>query len=105
MLVVAHEDDDLLFMSPDIADAISATTATTTVYVTAGEISGNGSTPGARARSRQLGIMAAYCMMAGLPASSVWDRVAVTVAGRQVERYRLRDRPEIQLYFVNLPDG
>jgi hypothetical protein len=37
MQIVAHQDDDLLFMSPDLRDTVNAGRATTTVYVTAGE--------------------------------------------------------------------
>ncbi len=35
--IVAHQDDDLLFMSPDLKDTINAGRPTTTVYLTAGE--------------------------------------------------------------------
>lgn len=37
--IVAHEDDDLLFMNPDISTGIHDGSASTTVYLTAGEAS------------------------------------------------------------------
>lgn len=104
--VVAHEDDDLYFMNPDLSDSITAGAPVTTVYVTAGEISGTGATPGQRARSRQRGIMDAYAHMAGLdPVGDQleWDADVWTVAGRQLDRYRLRGT-SVTVVFVGLPD-
>jgi len=37
MQIVAHQDDDLLFMNPDVQDTVNALRETTTVYLTAGE--------------------------------------------------------------------
>ncbi len=101
--IVAHEDDDLLFLNPDLAQAIQARVPTITVYVTAGQLSGAGSTDGARARSRQLGVQAAYAQMAGV-SRPTWSRDALTVAGRQVEHFALDRRP-VDMVFLNLPDS
>lgn len=49
MQVVAHPDDDLFFINPDVSAAIDAQVAVVTVYVTAGQLTGNGSTDGQRA--------------------------------------------------------
>lgn len=105
MHVVAHEDDDLLFMNPDLDAAVEAGTPIVTVYVSAGQISGNGETPGARARSRQAGVQAAYAEMAGVAGTAEWESDALFVARRKVERYRLVGSKPIELIFVNLPDG
>ena len=37
MQIVAHEDDDLLFMNPDLEHAIDAGSCVRTIYVTAGD--------------------------------------------------------------------
>lgn len=37
MTIVAHTDDDLLFMNPDIATSIAEGNVATTVFVTAGD--------------------------------------------------------------------
>jgi LmbE family N-acetylglucosaminyl deacetylase len=105
MHVVAHEDDDLLFMNPDVISTIQGGVPVLTVYLTAGNISGNGDTDGARTRSRQLGIQAAYTAMAQQPTGASWTGAALTIAGRAVERYTLDADPNVTLVFVNLPDS
>ncbi len=57
--IVAHQDDDLLFMNPDIAASLAAGNRLVTVYVTAGT-----STDPARLTMRELGILNAYTFMA-----------------------------------------
>ncbi|HUR07531.1 MAG TPA: PIG-L family deacetylase [Nonomuraea sp.] len=109
MQVVAHEDDDLLFMNPDIDDSIRAGMASVTVFMTAGQITGTGNTDEQRARNRQRGIQDAYARMAGVPdanpaAQEEWHGTAWSIAGRQVERYTLTDHPQVQLVFMNLRD-
>src|ERR1044071_3475378 len=37
LVIVAHQDDDLLFMQPDLSGAIHRGSPTTIVYVTAGD--------------------------------------------------------------------
>ncbi|GAA3885301.1 hypothetical protein GCM10022243_57660 [Saccharothrix violaceirubra] len=108
--VVAHEDDDLLFMNPDIDQTIRTGTDTVTVFVTAGQITGAGDTDEIRARNRQRGIQDAYARMAGVPdldpnAQEEWTGDLLAVAGRQAERYVLTERPEVALLFLNLRDG
>ncbi|MGM1065254.1 PIG-L family deacetylase [Saccharothrix sp. Mg75] len=110
MQVVAHEDDDLLFMNPDLDQTIRTRTPTVTVFVTAGQITGAGGTDEERARNRQRGIQDAYARMAGVPdvdpgAQEEWRGALVPVAGRQAERYVLAGRDDVQLVFLNLRDG
>jgi hypothetical protein len=45
MQIVAHEDDDFLFMNPDIQNDIDQGLGIVTVYVTAGEANGGGRKP------------------------------------------------------------
>lgn len=104
--VVAHPDDDLLFFNPDLAEAIRGNGPVTTVYVTAGQASGTGTTPGVRARGRQRGIMDAYAYTAGYtPAGdqSEWIGSLITIGGKQIEKYTLDDR--VHLVWLGLPDG
>jgi LmbE family N-acetylglucosaminyl deacetylase len=64
---VAHQDDDLLFMNPDLAASLHAGNRVVTVVVTAG-------TPfdPARLTERELGLLNAYAFMAG-PEHAVTD--------------------------------
>lgn len=91
--VVAHQDDDLLFMSPDLADAIASGRCVRTVYVTAGNDDKGRDYWGERER----GIKAAYAMMAGTP--NVW-----THENTPVRIETLDGRPETSLVFLRLPD-
>lgn len=107
MHVVAHPDDDLLFMSPDLAAAIASGTPTVTVVMTAGQLSGNGATDGQRARNRQKGLQDAYASMAGLVPvgdQSEWTGDLLMAAGYQLERYTLGDT-DVHLVFLALRDG
>ncbi|MFF1791373.1 PIG-L family deacetylase [Kitasatospora sp. NPDC058243] len=119
MQVVAHEDDDILFMNPDLSNAIALGTPSVTVFVTAGNATGDPcatvcwDTAGEPLRTwnRQMGAVNAYSRMAGVgdtdPATDEvghWTVEAWTVAGKQVERYVLKDRP-VHLIFLNLHDA
>ncbi|MFI9386452.1 PIG-L family deacetylase [Kutzneria sp. NPDC052558] len=108
MQIVAHQDDDLLFMNPDLKDTVNAGRPTTTVYVTAGEEDrdpagelrdidkndcandlGNTGRPGKvkldredYAGCRALGAMAAWAGIAGASNPDdpgLWDRQAITI--------------------------
>src|SRR6185312_9835461 len=94
--IVAHSDDDLLFMNPDLSNTIRAGRPTTTVYLTAGEAryaKGSEHQPAldraiCRAASglsreqyvacRQDGVREAYSMMAGASAKD-WKRVQLEI--------------------------
>ncbi|MFJ8477714.1 PIG-L family deacetylase [Kitasatospora sp. NPDC094011] len=118
MQVVAHEDDDILFMNPDLSNALAAGTPSVTVFVTAGNITGDpcsgcGDPAGdpLRTWNRQMGAVNAYSRMTGVgdndPTTDEighWTTEAWTVAGKQVERYMLKDHP-VHLIFLNLHDG
>jgi LmbE family N-acetylglucosaminyl deacetylase len=110
MQVVAHPDDELFFMNPDIDRSINTALPAITVYLTAGELTGNGVTPAERARNRQRGLQNAYAEMAGVAdaddaTQAEWEGTPFPVAGRVVEMYFLRARPDVHLLFLNLPDG
>ncbi|GAA2789201.1 PIG-L family deacetylase [Saccharopolyspora taberi] len=99
--VVAHPDDDILFMNPDVQIAIRSGAAVTSIYLTAGE---SDVRPADQyAAQRQAGTRAAFAQMAGV--ADDWDRLETVLRGRHVvEIASLRARPEIRLVFVNLPD-
>jgi hypothetical protein len=83
--VVAHQDDDLLFMNPDIARSIAKGHRVTTVYVTAGT---GGAEAGAQARlvEREQGELNAYAYMVSpsLAASMPVDDVAPVLSHWQL---------------------
>ncbi|RKT90126.1 N-acetylglucosaminyl deacetylase, LmbE family [Saccharopolyspora antimicrobica] len=98
--VVAHPDDDILFMNPDLAMSVRSGAEVTTVFLTAGE---SDVLPAAQyAAKRQAGARAAFAAMAG--AADDWRRGALRVGGREVEVQELRARPGVRLVFLNLPD-
>jgi LmbE family N-acetylglucosaminyl deacetylase len=110
MHVVAHPDDDLFFMNPDVYQTIRAGVPTVTVYITASEISGAGNTPEQKAKSLQRGVQDAYARMAGVAdvdpnAQEEWTGAPWTIGTRKVERFSLVSRPEVQLVFMNLHDA
>lgn len=102
MTIVSHIDDDLLFMNPDIRDAIRAGMEHSTVYITAGDAGRND----AYWHGREAGAKAAYAEMAG---ASDWIEETVTLAGGganfQITTAYLASQPQVRLYFLRVPDG
>lgn len=100
MNVVAHQDDDLLFMNPDLFKDIKAGRCVRSVYLTAGDA-------GEYAPywlSREKGSEAAYSLMSGT--KSIWIQKIVKLPGGQ---FVTIDSPKgnnsISLIFMHLPDG
>jgi hypothetical protein len=113
--IVAHQDDDFLFMNPDAQDALNFGFASVTVYMTAGESVGTSCAqqpcPDDRAAYRQHGIRAAYAHMDGLGPDgsggyeSYWNTTLWQPDGvHYVERSVLISDPRVVLIFMNLPD-
>lgn len=100
MNIVAHQDDDLLFMNPDLSQAITAGYCIRTIYVTSGDA-------GADAfywLSREQGSKAAYSQMLGI--RNNWIEQTVKLADRQfVTIANPVGNPRISLIFMHLPDG
>ncbi|MFK0233259.1 PIG-L family deacetylase [Streptomyces vinaceus] len=114
--IVAHPDDDLYFMNPDLRYSIAAGHAVTTVYLTAGEADGVNATEGkqgttapnkpAYAEARQNGIRAAYAKMATGDRTSAWKRTAVpTKGGGHAEVDVLVAKPEVNLVWLQLREA
>lgn len=100
MNVVAHEDDDLLFMNPDVQNDIKAGRCVRTVYVTAGDAGGDEF----YWLSREQGSEAAYSKMIGK--DELWVQRVVKIAEKQfVTIASPKDNPRVSLVFMRLPDG
>ncbi|WP_328925380.1 PIG-L family deacetylase [Streptomyces sp. NBC_00190] len=114
--IVAHPDDDLYFMNPDLRYSISAGHPVTSVYLTSGEADGinavaakEAGTPANKPRyaeARQNGIRAAYAKMATGDRSSAWKRTVVpTKGGGQAEVDVLVAKPEVNLVWLQLREA
>lgn len=99
MLVVAHPDDDLLFLSPDLLHDIQRGECVRTVYLTAG----NANRGASYWQRREAGERAAYAQMAAVP--NAWTRSDAGLPGHPIPVYALASRPGISLAFMRLPDG
>ena len=95
---VAHEDDDLLFMNPDIFDTIRAGGCIQVVYLTAGE---RGEGVGYMSQ-RENGVRAAYALMAG--AANTWVQSPLLVNKVHIAQYSLWKNPRISLVFLRIKD-
>ncbi|MFJ2820429.1 PIG-L family deacetylase [Streptomyces toxytricini] len=116
--IVAHPDDDLYFMNPELRHSLSAGTghSVTSVYLTSGEADGvNAGAAGrasarpdkrAYAEARQNGIRAAYAKMATGDRTSAWKRTSVpTRGGGRAEVDVLVARPEVHLVWLQLREA
>ena len=97
LAIVAHQDDDLLFMQPDLLDAVRAGTGVAIVYVTAG----NDDRDLDYATKRYDGVMAAYSAATG---ATGWRCGWFSLAGHAAEHCRL-DAANLSLVFLGYPDG
>ncbi|MFG3398516.1 DUF7402 domain-containing protein [Streptomyces parvus] len=99
--VVAHQDDDLLFMNPDLLDDIDAGACVVTVFLTAGD-------DGRDAdywQGRERGSQAAYNTMLGLSPDATWQSGTATFAGKPVAISTSPDAGSITEVYLRLPDG
>ncbi|MFD4837400.1 PIG-L family deacetylase [Achromobacter sp. NPDC058515] len=98
LVFIAHLDDDLLFMNPDVASNIEAGGCVRVVYLTASDAGeGEGYMLG-----RERGVRAAYAYMARKP--DLWKEDAGIADGRQIARFTLQDNPRVQLWHMRLKD-
>jgi LmbE family N-acetylglucosaminyl deacetylase len=98
LTIVAHQDDDLLFMQPDLLDVADAHAGLVNVYVTAG----NGNAGVDRAQRRYRGLRSAYAEAAGV--ENTWTCGWIDLAGHTAEHCRL-DAADLSLVFLGYPDG
>jgi len=95
--VVAHQDDDLLFMEPDVIEAVRRGTGVTNLYITAG----NGKKGADAANPRYAGLEAAYGDAAN---DHAWDCGWITVREHPIQHCRL-EAENVSLLFLAYPDG
>lgn len=97
---VAHQDDDILFLNPDITIDLQSGRCVRTVFVTAGD-GGHGA---AYVAGRERGAQAGYATL--LHAKNIWlQRIVRLPGGEYVRISNLKDHPEVSLIFMRLPDG
>jgi LmbE family N-acetylglucosaminyl deacetylase len=99
MQIVAHPDDDLLFMNPDIVGDVEDGLCVRTVYVTTGDAARDES----YWRLREDGVRAAYATMSG--AEDEWTASTTEIDGYSLVTQTLDAAPGISLVFMHLPDG
>ena len=99
--VVAHPDDDLYFMNPDIADSVRTGGEVTTVVLTAAEAGGGASF----AAARQHGLRSAYARMAGADDDAPWRRRVLVTRGGEAELCELEADARIRLVFLDISMG
>jgi len=102
MNIVAHEDDDLLFMNPDVQYAIDAKHCVRTIYVTAGDAGAGSQYWLGRERASE----AAYETMLGVTSPLVWNQRTVKLSDHAyVSIASPIGHREISLVYMHLPDG
>jgi LmbE family N-acetylglucosaminyl deacetylase len=102
MNIVAHEDDDLLFMNPDLTHEIQAGYCIRTIYLTAGD-DGRGEYYWL---SREEGSEAAYDNMLGKSPSTIWVQRIVELSSHEyIAVSNPKGNTNISLIFMHLPDG
>lgn len=117
--IVAHPDDDLFFMNPDLSRSLLAGIPVTTAYLTSGEADGRNEARGGEAKdpeqpadraryaeARQNGIRSAYAQMATGDRTSAWKRTVIpTAGGGQAELDVLVARPQVNLVWFQLREA
>ncbi|MDT9693725.1 PIG-L family deacetylase [Streptomyces sp. P9(2023)] len=113
MQIVAHPDDDLFFMNPDVIHTLSNGVPVISVYVTDGGSFGENLIPGrpkppadvpAYVSSRQQGLRQAYARMLGAPLFTSWERRTIPLPdGREAEINVLENQGRrAELIFLNI---
>lgn len=97
--IVAHPDDDLLFLNPHIRRDIDAKRCSRTVFVTAGE-AGDTAAYWSRLES---GIRATYARMAGVANS--WTSADAGISAGSIPIHTLTGAPHVSVVFLRIPDG
>lgn len=100
MNIVAHEDDDILFMNPDLLHDIKAGHCVRTVFVTAGDAGSHK----LYWLGRQQGAEAAYLKMTG--GNEIWiERIVQIDTNIFITVANPKGNPKISLLFMHIPDG
>ncbi|MEU2597240.1 ricin-type beta-trefoil lectin domain protein [Streptomyces hirsutus] len=100
---VAHEDDDLLFISPRVVRLVERKCPVQVVYVTAGN-DRRSAGAGSFAARREVGAQHAYARLAR--GAKGWTPDPLRVGPERIPSYTLRSPGgELRLTFLRLPDG
>jgi len=99
MYIAAHEDDTLLFQSPDLLKDVRSNHCVQTVFLTAGDAG----KAAAYWEGREVGAEVGYAQMAGVANS--WTGSQITVEGHSIHREILDGQPGISILYMRLPDG
>jgi hypothetical protein len=97
--VVAHLDDDLLFVDPAISEKLDAGWCITTVHLIGGANGADFTYVQTRERASRL----AYARMAGVP--DEWIEANIPIAGKLVHQMVLKAKPQVRLLELRLPGG
>ena len=98
--IVAHQDDDLLFQSPDLIHSVQNADCIRTIYLTAGDAGQDTN----YSTGRQQGAEAAYSAMLGSKVEWV-QRIVKLATNRYIMISNPRGNTKVSLIFMNLPDG
>lgn len=97
--IVAHEDDDILFLNPDLLHDIQGGRCVRTLYVTAGDAGD----PAWYWQSREEGMRQAYAQMIGVSGS--WTQSDAGISGHPIPVFTHTGNDRVSLAFMRLPDG
>jgi len=97
--IVAHQDDDLLFLSPDLIHNIESGRCVKTIFITAGDAGSNST----YWTTRENGIETSYTLMS--KTDNIWVENQIIVKNIKILIYNLKNNPRISLIFLRLPDG
>lgn len=98
--IVAHQDDDLLFMNPDLQANIDSGRCVRTIFVTAGDAGHDRQ----YWQGRESGSEAAYSSLLGK--DSIWIHRIIRLTEREyITVANPRGNTKISLIFMRLPDG
>lgn len=101
MNIVAHQDDDLLFQSPDLLKDVEAGNCIRTVYITAGDAGSDK----LYWLGREKGSQAAYASMLK-DQNNIWEERTVKLGDDQfVTVASPRGNRRVSVLFMRLPDG
>lgn len=101
MNIVAHQDDDILFMNPDLYHSLQDGACVRSVYLTAGDA---GSSK-LYWLGREEGSKAAYASMLGIKDPEWVSRTIKLSNTSYITTAKLKDSSQVTLVFLHLPDG
>jgi LmbE family N-acetylglucosaminyl deacetylase len=101
MNIVAHQDDDLLFINPDLLHSLKRGSCVRSVYLTAGDAGNNR----LYWLGREEGSKAAYAQMLGIKNPEWISRTVSLSRGHYATIAKIKGDTRVSLIFLHLPDG